>query len=1131
MKSRIPFYLLLIVFGFINLSASAQKWIDMMEDPSANFYDIQKEANAYFAVHGTGRGTHYKQFKRWESNMHYYIDEQGNKIEPRIIYERANQFQAENSNRSSRAANWTDLGPFDWTRTSSWSPGLGRIDYIGIDPNNSSIIYIASPEGGCWKTTNGGISWASLTDGLTFMKLGCVTVDPGNSNHVYIGTTGAGLLKSTTGGTSLSQINNGLPSTANIKKVLIDPTNSNIVLLATSSGVYRSVNAGGNWTRTSTIASNDIEFKPGNSSIVYSSGNDFYKSTNGGVTFVKITNGITTTGRSFICVTPANANYVYLAQARGQEFGAFYRSTDSGTGFTLMVTGDPASGTNFFGYDPDGMDTGGQASYDMAMCASPTTLDEVHIGGIITWKTMDGGSSWVATTMWTYPNSVGYTHCDIHALEYVGNTLFVGSDGGISISTDKGDNFSDISAGLGIRMFYRMGCSASDPAMLAVGAQDNGGSILKSSGWIDWIGADGMETFIHPTNTNIIYGSSQNGSLYKSTNGGNSYSGITEPEASGNWTTPFIMDPNSATTLYAGYIEIYKSLNSGGTWTAISNFGGTAKFDHIVVAPTNSSYIYASKGTSIYKTTDGGTNWISIATGLGGATINRITVHNSSPDKVAVATSGTKVYTSANGGANWTNVSGNLPVIGVRCIIYENGTNEGIYAGLASGVYYRDNTMSNWVAYNTGLPQVPINELEIQYSSNKLRAATYGRGVWETDVYSVVAQPPVANFTSNVQQSCDGVINFSDLSTNVPTSWLWEFGDGKTSTLQNPSHTYTVSGTYTVKLTSTNGVGNDVNTKTAFITVTVLADPITQNAGRCGPGIVNLTATGSNTLYWYTAASGGNLVNTGGSYSPNISTTTNFYVENSTMGALTNLGAMDTTFSTGMYYATPDVHGLYFDVLAPCVIRSVKVYAGTAGNRTFEVLNNLGTGVKTKTVFVPAGESRVTLDFNLPVGTQYFIKATGTVDLYRNAGGASYPYTISGLVSITETDVEATNPGYYYFFYDWQVQSAGCVSNRKIITGSMDVCTGIEDLSLTNDIMIYPNPNNGIALVVFSTPKKNEYTVEIKNTLGQIVYREVLQNHTENYSTQIDLVSFGKGVYVVSLTNGSKQSVKKIMVY
>ncbi|HRD54737.1 MAG TPA: hypothetical protein PKY96_19035, partial [Flavobacteriales bacterium] len=113
--------------------------------------------------------------------------------------------------------------------------------------------------------------------------------------------------------------------------------------------------------------------------------------------------------------------------------------------------------------------------------------------------------------------------------------------------------------------------------------------------------------------------------------------------------------------------------------------------------------------------------------------------------------------------------------------------------------------------------------------------------------------------------------------------------------------------------------------------------------------------------------------------------------------------------------------GLYFDVLAPMQLNSAKVYASGAGSRTVQVLNSSGALVESRTVNVPAGESRITLDIELPVGTQYLIKISGTVNLYRNDAGAVYPYSLPGLVSITGTNATgAAATTYYYFFYDWE---------------------------------------------------------------------------------------------------------------
>ena len=146
---------------------------------------------------------------------------------------------------------------------------------------------------------------------------------------------------------------------------------------------------------------------------------------------------------------------------------------------------------------------------------------------------------------------------------------------------------------------------------------------------------------------------------------------------------------------------------------------------------------------------------------------------------------------------------------------------------------------------------------------------------------------PVCDFASDKQTSCDGIVKFTDKSTNAPTSWAWDFGDGQTSTDQNPSHTYTAAGTYTVKLKATNAFGNDEEVKTSYITISKLqaATPIT--AERCGEGKVTLSVVvpgGTGDVNWYTAQTGGTSIYTGANYAPDVKASTVYYVEISSNG-------------------------------------------------------------------------------------------------------------------------------------------------------------------------------------------------------------------------------------------------------
>lgn len=358
---------------------------------------------------------------------------------------------------------------------------------------------------------------------------------------------------------------------------------------------------------------------------------------------------------------------------------------------------------------------------------------------------------------------------------------------------------------------------------------------------------------------------------------------------------------------------------------------------------------------------------------------------------------------------------------------------------------------------------------------------------------------PIANFIASTTTSCDGSIQFTDKSTSAPTSWVWDFGDGQTASTQNPSHTYTSSGTFTVKLTATNSFGNNTATKTSYVTVNLMSAPTVTNGNRCDAGIVNLSASTSiGTLQWYDAVTGGNLVNTGATYSPNLNTTTTFYVEASTASPSQKLGPADTSMGTSAYFTASATHGLLFDVLTPCTIKSVKVYANTAGNRTIDVVSGGTTGttiVKTTTVNVPAGESRITLNFDLTAGTQYFIKVSGSlIDLKRNSTGAVYPYTASGLISITNSS--ASSAGYYYYFYDWEIQAgSGCSSIRTPVTGTIDLLSKPTiTLINTNELSVpagytYQWYLNGTIIIgatgqTYTVAQNGDYTVEITDPSG-----------------------------------------------
>ncbi len=303
---------------------------------------------------------------------------------------------------------------------------------------------------------------------------------------------------------------------------------------------------------------------------------------------------------------------------------------------------------------------------------------------------------------------------------------------------------------------------------------------------------------------------------------------------------------------------------------------------------------------------------------------------------------------------------------------------------------------------------------------------------------------PIANFTADHTSGCDANIQFTSTSQAPNSStYLWDFGDGQTSTLQNPLHSYNSSGNYTVSLTVSNScTGNDQIVVTNYINLTLPVAPTTTSAQACGPLDFTLAASGNGTLDWYDANSGGNLVHTGTSYhTPTLSATTTYYVESTTTsyGASQYTGKVDNT-GTGQYFANSGYRYMIFDCIVPLRLVSVKVYSQDAGNRTIELRDNGGNLVNSATVNVPiSGTSGYvcTLNFDIPAGTGYRLGVViGTTNNLYISANQTYPFTLSNVISITGNSQSGT---YYYFFYNWEVQTqTTCTSTRTPVTASVN---------------------------------------------------------------------------------------------
>lgn len=368
-----------------------------------------------------------------------------------------------------------------------------------------------------------------------------------------------------------------------------------------------------------------------------------------------------------------------------------------------------------------------------------------------------------------------------------------------------------------------------------------------------------------------------------------------------------------------------------------------------------------------------------------------------------------------------------LPVKAKVFVNNHDADSSHVYTSLPIGNYYRPITPGTYsVTYSApGYQSVTLNNIVV----------TANAGV----EHNVVLQPlaPVSNFTADHTSGCGGEVNFTDL-TGSATSWTWDFGDGTTSNVQNPTHNYLQTGNYTVQLTVTNCAGTNTKVISNYINVNVMELPVvaTTSYSVCSPQSFTLNATGSGTVAWYSQASGGAPLATGNTFTtPVLNTSTTYYAENQVGSGSANVGSTDNS-ANGSFYTANTYRYLIFDAQSDFTLVSVQVNANTAGNRTIELRNSGGVVLQSATVNVPQGVSTVTLNFNITAGTGYQLGIAGANNLWRNNAAASYPYTIPGVVSIIGNN--ANNLAYYYFFYNWTI-SQSCASARvpvSIVVGN-----------------------------------------------------------------------------------------------
>ncbi|MFA5417482.1 MAG: PKD domain-containing protein [Bacteroidales bacterium] len=818
----------------------------------------------------------WKQFKRWEWYWETRINAKTGEFPKTTAHLELRKNQEKYPDQNRNFGNWSSLGPFETNEIDGNGDGLGRVNCVAFhsDPN---IIYIGSPSGGLWKTTDGGVSWTVLTDENEVLGVSAILAIPGEPyDIIYIGTgdrdsgdnIGIGVLKSLDGGNTWQ--NTGLSFETTITNSLVhDPVDQNIIYAGTENGIYKSTDAGLNWAQIFSISASfggfkDIEMHPTNNQILYATISNYsdgfhsyiYKTTNAGLTWTLIQD-VVNGKRTEIAVSPDQPDWLFgVVSNNSGGLQAIYKSTDEGNSFTEVYSG---STKNLLGSNCNGTSSGGQGYFDLALAVDPNDANILYVGGINTWVSINSGYSWsIFNSKDNYCPDVPIVHADKHYLGFQQNTsvLFEGNDGGLYKTVNNGISFESLSNGLIISQMYRLGVSQTEPNATICGFQDNGTKLLQSDNtWAKTWGSDGMECIIDYSDYNIKYFSTQNGYLYRRIGqyGGTAIyaNGLPVP---GPWVTAYIMDPNDHQTLYAGYNNVYKTTDKGDSWTAISNFG-SGSINALAIGPSNSNYIYAAKmyANGFFRTSDGGNSWTDILNNLPGLfdfnSITYISVKNDDPNTLWISIGAYNpdgIYKSTDAGDSWVNISAGLPEIPINCVIQnkQNVNAIELYAATDVGVYVKYDE-NDWLPFSNGMPNVIATELEIIYNNDnpynsKIRVSTYGRGLWESDLFSsdtpVITQQP-----SDVTVLEGGSFTLTCSGINV-VSYQWYNGTTPISGATSTNYTVSIAtlpdaGSYYCELTNEYG---SVNSNT--VTVTVIPLFLTIN-----PTSVTVSASSGNT--------------------------------------------------------------------------------------------------------------------------------------------------------------------------------------------------------------------------------------------------------------------------------------------
>jgi len=684
------------------------------------------------------------------------------------------------------------------SRNGSWvneGPGNigGRINTIGMHPDNSQEMMLGYGYGGIFKTENGGEDWFPVFDQEDITTISDIKYDPNDGSVIYVGTgdlnitgyakNGRGIFKSINGGQDWERM--GLEDAGIIAEVGISKSNSDIVYAASMGipflrtedrGLYKSTNGGQDWEQVFYLNDStgviDIEVHPEDPNIVYAASwtrirnNEesilqgdqvgIFKTIDGGDSWTRLSNGLPEGQlvRPGLAMYEGDPDVVYSIFVHnnqdtlcspGFHLEGIYKTSDAGDSWSEVPTDQETTGL------PCRV-LGGFGWYFGQIRVSPFDEDILYVLGVDGYTTKDGGQNWSrATPGW----STYIVHADLHDMVFDDTDIYLTTDGGAYKGNVFSEEWEDIE-NIVATQFYRVAVSPHDIGSYFGGAQDNGstgGNVDSINQWPRIFGGDGFQMVFHPTDPNIYYVETQNGSIRITQDGGITYrSGTRGLNGSRNWDMQYIMSSVDPTMLYTGTNKMFRSVSdtmpqwveiSGNLTDTLDTYGYQHNITTLDESPVNSDILYC--GTSdgfVWRSLDFGASWDQINEGLPRRYISDIKASKFEENTVYLTIQGYKdndntpyVYKSIDNGDNWIGINGDLPQIAINDILLSPIDEEGstIFIGTDGGVFYTKTGGENWERLGDNMPIFPIFDMAIT-PDNKLVGGSFARGIFTFDL-------------------------------------------------------------------------------------------------------------------------------------------------------------------------------------------------------------------------------------------------------------------------------------------------------------------------------------------------------------------------------------------------------------